>query len=82
MELQGKRVAILAENNYQVLELWYPLLRLQEAGAKVKVVGSATTYASEHGYEVKVDVAADEVKAADFDLILISCPQALLQEGR
>jgi len=25
MELQVKRVAILAENNYQELELWYPL---------------------------------------------------------
>jgi len=33
MSLAGKRVAILAENNYQELELWYPLLRLREAGA-------------------------------------------------
>jgi len=39
MELRGKRVAILAENNYQELELWYPLLRLREAGATVTVVG-------------------------------------------
>jgi hypothetical protein len=26
MDLTGKRVAILAENMYQELELWYPLL--------------------------------------------------------
>ena len=39
MDLQGKRVAILAENNYQDLELWYLLLRMREAGAEVKVVG-------------------------------------------
>ena len=73
MDLQGKRVAILAENNYQDLELWYPLLRMREAGAEVKVVGtgSATTYTSKHGYEVPVDVAADEVKAADFDAVII-----------
>jgi protease I len=73
MDLQGKRVAILAENNYQDLELWYPLLRMREAGAEVKVVGtgSATAYSSKHGYEVTVDVAADEVKAADFDAVII-----------
>ena len=39
MELEGKRIAILAEDMYQELELWYPLLRLQEAGAEVTVVG-------------------------------------------
>lgn len=73
MELQGKRVAVLAENNYQDLELWYPLLRMREAGAEVKVVGtgSATTYTSKHGYEVKVDVEASEVTAADFDAVII-----------
>jgi protease I len=73
MELQNKRVAILAENNYQDLELWYPLLRFREAGAEVKVVGtgSATTYASKHGYEVTVDVEASEVTAADFDAVIV-----------
>jgi len=34
MELTGKRVAVLAENMYQELELWYPLLRLREAALK------------------------------------------------
>jgi protease I len=73
MSLTGKRVAILAENNYQELELWYPLLRLREAGAEVKVIGtgSAETYTSKHGYPVKVDAAADEVEAADFDAIIV-----------
>jgi len=73
MELQGKRVAILAENLYQELELWYPLLRMREAGAEVKVVGtgSATTYTSKHGYPASVDVAASDVTAADFDAVII-----------
>ena len=73
MELQGKRVAILAENLYQELELWYPLLRMREAGAEVKVVGtgSATTYTSKHGYPATVDVAASDVTAADFDAVII-----------
>jgi protease I len=73
MELQGKRVAILAENNYQELELWYPLLRLREAGAKVTVVGmpGVQEYQSKHGYPVKVDVAADAVTAKDFDAVIV-----------
>jgi protease I len=73
MELQGKRVAVLAENMYQELELWYPLLRLREAGAETFVVGtgSAETYTSKHGYPVQVDVVADQVKAADLDAVVI-----------
>jgi protease I len=34
MQLHGKRVAILAENLYEDLELWYPALRLREAGTE------------------------------------------------
>jgi protease I len=73
MSLEGKRVAVLAEDNYQDLELWYPLLRMREAGAEVKVIGtgSAETYTGKYGYPVTVDAAADEVKAADFDAVII-----------
>jgi protease I len=73
MELEGKRIAILAEDLYQELELWYPLLRMREAGASVRVVGmpGAGEYQSKHGYPVKVDVAADEVTADDFDAVII-----------
>jgi protease I len=73
MELQGKRIAILAEDNYEDLELWYPLLRMREAGAEVKVVGmpGVQEYHSKHGYPVKVDVAANDVSADDFDAIIV-----------
>jgi protease I len=73
MELKGKRVAVLAENMYQELELWYPLLRLREAGAETFVVGtgSADTYTSKMGYAVQVDVVADQVSAADVDAVVI-----------
>ena len=30
--LNGKRVAVLVEKLYEDLELWYPALRLKEAG--------------------------------------------------
>ncbi len=73
MSLKGKRVAILAENLYQEMELWVPYYRLKEAGAAVKVIGtgSAKNYTSKHGYPVAVDAAADEVKAKDFDAVVI-----------
>jgi protease I len=73
MELKGKRVAVLAENMYQELEVWYPLLRLREAGAETFVVGSgsATTYTSKLGYPVQVDVVADQVDAAELDAVII-----------
>ena len=73
MRLSGKRVAVLAETQYEDLELWYPLLRLREEGAEVKVVGtgSAPSYESKHGYPVKVDLAADQASADDFDAVVV-----------
>jgi protease I len=73
MNLKGKRVAVLAENMYQEMELWYPLLRLREAGAETFVVGtgSADTYTSKLGYPVDVDMVADQVSAADVDAVII-----------
>jgi protease I len=72
MELQNKKIAILTENTYEDLELWYPLLRFKEAGAAVSVIGPQRgSYESKHGYPVKADLAADEVKATDFDAFII-----------
>ncbi len=73
MRLEGKRVAILAENLYQEMELWVPYYRLREEGAEVKVVGAggAKSYASKHGYPVTVDVQADQVRAVEFDAVIV-----------
>ena len=71
--LQGKHIAVLAEDLYEDLELWYPLLRLREAGAETIVVGPGPgkTHFSKHGYEVQVDRFVEEVRAADFDAVII-----------
>ncbi len=73
MLLTGKRIAILAEDLYQDLELWYPLLRFREEGAEVIVVGSGRTreYTGKFGYPVVADASAQEVKAAQFDAVVI-----------
>jgi len=73
MSLKGKRVAILAENMYQEMELWVPYYRLKEEGAEVKVVGAggAKSYHSKTGYPVNVDVQADQVSAVEFDAVIV-----------
>jgi protease I len=69
----AKQVAILVEEQYQVLEVWYPLLRLKEEGIKTVVVGSGTkeTYPSKEGYPVKADISADKANPKDFAGVII-----------
>jgi protease I len=73
MELQGKRAAVLVEQMYQEMEVWYPIYRLREAGCRVIVVGpeAGQNYPSKLGYPVKSDKAAKDVSADDFDLVVI-----------
>ena len=73
MTLKGKRIAILAENLYQEMELWVPYYRLKEEGAEVKVVGAggAKSYASKHGYPVTVDAQAEQLSAVEFDAVVV-----------
>ena len=73
MELQGKRAAVLVEQQYQEMEVWYPVYRLREAGCKVTLVGpeAGQTYPSKLGYPAKSDKAAKDVTADDFDVLVI-----------
>lgn len=73
MQLDGKRVAILAEDLYEEVELWYPFYRLQEAGAAVTVIGSgrAPSFAGKHGLPVSPDRNIDDVSPDEFDAVVI-----------
>ncbi len=73
MELSGKHIAVLAADLYNDNELWYPRIRLTEAGAEVKIVGEkgGEIYRSKHGQPVMADLAADYIKAADFDAVIV-----------
>jgi protease I len=73
MNLSGKRVAVLVEQKYEELEVWYPVYRLREAGCQVTLVGpeAGKVYQSKLGYPAKADAAAADVSAADFDAVVI-----------
>ncbi len=71
--LAGKRFLIFVGDIYEDLELWYPKLRLIEAGAGVVVAGEQAghTFAGKNGYPCVSDAAIIEVKAADFDGLVV-----------
>src|SRR3954471_17972806 len=73
MQLSGKKIALLVDNLYQEMEVWYPLYRLREAGAEVVTVGAKAgeTYTSKLGYPVHCDRSYDQVAAADFDGVIV-----------
>ena len=72
--LDGKRIAILAEEDFEDSELTEPLRAMKNAGAKVLIVGSGSqeSYRGKRGSAtVCVDATADNVKAEDFDAIIV-----------
>lgn len=75
-ELRNRRVAALVENGFEQSELVEPKKALEAAGAKVDVVSpqSGKVKGWKHtdwGQEVPVDRGLDEVKADEYDALLL-----------
>ena len=68
-----KKAVILVADEYQDLEVWYPLLRLREAGWTVMTAGveAKNQYRGKHGYPITVDTVVDEIRADAFDCVII-----------
>ena len=71
--LPGARVVVLAGDDYEDLELWYPKLRLEEAGAVVTLASrdEPRTFLGKHGYPCRSDTTVAGLVAADFDGIIL-----------
>jgi protease I len=71
--LDGKRLLMFVDDIYEDLELWYPKLRMIEAGAQVTVAGpeAGIKYAGKHGYPCVSDAAIRDMQAADFHGLII-----------
>jgi len=68
-----KRVAIMVDQMYQVLEVWYPFYRFREAGLEVNLVAAEAKkeYHSKEGYPCVSQIAAAEANADDYDCMLV-----------
>ena len=68
----ARRVLVLVEHGYEDLELWYPKIRLEEEGMEVVIAGpEKTIYAGKHGYPCRAERSLNEVRASDFDALVI-----------
>jgi protease I len=71
--LAHKRILMFVGDIYEDLELWYPKLRMIEAGAEVVLAGPAAgrTYAGKHTYPCVSDAAIDDLSADTFAGLIV-----------
>jgi deglycase len=71
--LANRRILILVGDIYEDLELWYPKLRLIEAGAQAVIAGQKANeaYTGKNGYPCVSDEAIARMRVADFDGLVI-----------
>ena len=70
--LAGKKVAIFIDYQFEDLEVTFPMLRLQEEGAEVIVVGAhpaGQKYTGKYGYPVKSHVNIEDFSS----MTVVSC---------
>ena len=67
------KIAVLIEDHYQVLEAWYPYLRLREEGIETVFVGSERKkeYLSKEGYPAEVELSIKKAQINEFDGVII-----------
>ncbi len=75
-ELTGKKVAILAANGFEQVELTEPKRALEAAGATTSIVSPESGKVkgwkkTDWGDELPVDVPLEEAKADDFDALVL-----------
>lgn len=78
--MKGKRILMFVGDVYEDLELWYPKLRLIEAGFEVIVAGpkAGATYMGKHGYPCVADAAIAEVDSKNFAGVV--CPGGFMPD--
>lgn len=67
-----KTLLTFVDDIYEDLELWYPKLRVEEAGYAMRVAGpELKTYAGKHGYPAASDLLIKDARSGDFCGLLI-----------
>jgi protease I len=73
MRLKDKKIIALVDHEFEDLELWYPVLRLQEEGAIVHYAGPKAheTYKGKYGVPATAEFSFDDIEASDYDAVLV-----------
>lgn len=70
--LENRSIGVLVEDLFEDLELWYPVIRLREAGARVRLLGTGErTYRGKHGLSANADAPVSSVQPGDLDALVI-----------
>ncbi len=66
------KALIISADNFEDMELFYPLHRLKEEGVAVKVASMKEgAITGKHGYSIHVDLTLAEVKPEEFDMLVL-----------
>ncbi|MFX1479934.1 MAG: type 1 glutamine amidotransferase domain-containing protein [Promethearchaeota archaeon] len=72
MSQNKKKIALLATDGYEDLELHYPRIRLIEAGFETELISlHRREIIGKHGYPIKPDKLVKEANADDYDGIIV-----------
>ncbi len=73
MRLKTHKVIALVHDEFDDLELWYPVIRLREEGAQVDIVGPEAnqTYVGKDGVPVESDYAYSDINPKDYDAVIV-----------
>lgn len=87
LRLTGKRVIALVDEEFEDLELWYPIYRVREEGAEVHLVGpeKGKKYIGKYGVPAEAEYSFEEIDAKDYDGILVPggwAPDKLRRYGK
>jgi len=73
MRLKDVMIVNLAHQDFEDLELWYPVLRLREEGVTVHVAGekAGMKYHGKHGVPVTTDIAFSDLDPAIYHGVMV-----------
>lgn len=70
--LSGRKICVFAADMFEDTELFYPKIRLAEAGAEVTVVGAEQrAYHGKNGLSITPDVTSERALGMPFDAVVI-----------
>lgn len=73
MLLQGRKVICLLDDEFEDLELWYPVYRVREEGAEVLFAGpeKGRKHIGKYGVPAVADLAFNEIDGSEIDGLLV-----------